>query len=134
MGAGQGGGDVGTSNARRLRQNRTDAERALWERLRRKQLDRLRFRQQVPIGPYVVDFLCPKQRLIVEVDGGQHAVATAADLERAAWLEGRGFRVVQFWNNDVVQNLDGVIETILLALRSEVSPPPHPAPIEGAGE
>ena len=120
---------MGTSNARRLRKNRTDAECALWERLRRKQLNGLRFRQQVPLGPHVVDFLCAPQMLIVEVDGGQHALAAAVDCERTAWLEARGFRVVRFWNNDVLQNLDGVIDTILLALRGEVSPPPHPAPI-----
>ena len=122
---------MGTSNARRLRKNRTDAERALWARLRRKQLDGLRFRQQVPLGPYIVDFLCPGQMLVVEVDGGQHVDDGA---ERTAWLEARGFRVLRFWNNDVLQNPDGVIETILLALRSKASPPPHPAPIEGAGE
>ena len=124
MGAGQGGGDVGTSNARRLRKNRTDAERVLWGRLRRKQLDGMRFRQQVSLGSYVVDFLCPEQRLIVEVDGGQHALATLADSQRTAWLESRGFRVMRFWNNDVLTNLDGVIDSILAALRAEVSPPP----------
>ena len=120
---------MASTNARTLRQNRTDAERALWQRLRRKQLDGLRFRQQVPLGPYIVDFLCAKHRLIIEVDGGQHAGATV-DRTRTAWLEGRGFRVMRFWNNDVLQNLNGVIETILLALRSEGSPPPQPAPIE----
>src|SRR5260221_124580 len=102
MGAGWGGGDVGTSNARRLRQNRTDAERALWARLRRKQLDGARFRQQVPLGPYVVDFLCFERRLIVEVDGGQHSLAMPADQARTAWLEERGFRLIRFWNHDVL--------------------------------
>src|ERR1700681_2847511 len=124
MGAGWGGGDVGTSNARRLRRNRTDAEGSLWGRLRRKQLDGARFRQQVPLGAYVVDFLCLEQRLIVEVDGGQHALATAEDEARTAWLEERGFRVVRFWNGDVLKNPDGVIDAILHALRAEVSPPP----------
>jgi len=124
---------LANSNARTLRQNRTDAERALWQRLRRKQLDGVRFRQQAPLGPYIVDFLCAKQRLIIEVDGGQHAGANA-DRARSAWLEGRGFRVMRFWNNDVLRNLDGVIEAILVVLRSEGSPPPFPAPIEGAGE
>jgi len=70
-----------------LRQNRTDAERALWARLRRKQLDGVRFRQQVPLGPYVVDFLCLEQRLAIEIDGGQYALATDADDARTAWLE-----------------------------------------------
>jgi very-short-patch-repair endonuclease len=123
---------LASTNARTLRQNRTDAERALWQKLRRKQLDGLRFRQQVPLGPYIVDFLCARHRLIIEVDGGQHAGANV-DRARTAWLEGRGFRILRFWNNDVLQNLDGVIEEIFLALRSEGSPPPHPAPIEGAG-
>jgi very-short-patch-repair endonuclease len=124
MGAGWGGGDAGTSSARRLRQNRTDAERALWARLRRKQLNGARFRQQVPLGAYVVDFLCLEQRLIIEVDGGQHALATAEDEARTTWLEERGFRVMRFWNNDVLKNRDGVIDAILRALRAAVSPPP----------
>ena len=98
-------------------------------RARRKQLDGLPFRRQVPLGPYIVDFLCAKQRLIIEVDGGKHAGANV-DRTRTAWLEGRGFRILRFWNNDVLGNLDGVIEAILLVLRSEASPPPHPAPIE----
>ena len=123
---------MGTSNARQLRKNRTDAERALWERLRRKQLEGCRFRQQVPLGSYIADFLCAKRMLIVEVDGGQHAGARS-DRTRTAWLEARGFRVLRFWNNDVLQNLDGVVEMILIALRA-ASPPPQPAPIEGAGE
>lgn len=119
---------MGTSKARQLRKNCTDAERALWERLRRKQLDGCRFRQQVSLGPYVADFLCARRMLIVEVDGGQHAEAQS-DRVRTIWLEARGFRVLRFWNNDVLKNPDGVVETILIALR-EASPPPHPAPIE----
>ncbi|MEA2779450.1 MAG: hypothetical protein QOK29_994 [Rhodospirillaceae bacterium] len=96
--------------ARRLRKNLTDAERRLWSKLRRRQLDGFRFRRQVPLGPYFVDFLCIEERLIIEVDGGQHAVEQAADAKRTAWLEGEGFRVVRFWNNDVLANADGVIE------------------------
>jgi very-short-patch-repair endonuclease len=96
--------------ARRWRKNLTDAERRLWSKLRRRQLDGFRFRRQVPLGPYFVDFLCIEERLIIEVDGGQHAVEQAADAKRTAWLEGEGFRVVRFWNNDVLANADGVIE------------------------
>ena len=102
--------------------------RLIHTRLRRKQLDGLRFRQQAPLGPYVVDFLCPARMLVIEVDGGQHAGADP-DRERTGWLEGRGFRLMRFWNNDVLQNPDGVIEAIRLALRGEASPPPQPAPI-----
>ena len=116
---------MGTSRARRLRQNRTAAERAIWNRLRRKQLNGARFGQQVPIGPYIVDFLCPARRLIVEIDGGgQHGINVAADSARTAWLESQGLRVIRFWNNEVLENLDRVIETILRALADEASPPP----------
>jgi very-short-patch-repair endonuclease len=102
--------------ARKLRSNPTDAEMRLWSRLRRKQVDGHRFRRQVPLGSYVVDFACLEARLIVEVDGGQHGERDAA---RTAWLEAQGFRVLRFWNNDVLENTDGVIEAIRGAL-----PPP----------
>jgi very-short-patch-repair endonuclease len=103
--------------ARRLRKNLTDAERRLWSKLRRRQLDGFRFRRQAPLGIYFVDFLCLEERLIIEVDGGQHAIEQAADGKRTTWLDGEGFRVLRFWNNDVLANTDGVIETILRALR-----------------
>ena len=83
----------------------------------RRQLDGFRFRHQASIAPYVVDFLCLEARLIVEVDGGQHAVDLASDAKRTVWLEGHGFRVIRFWNNDVLANTDGVVESIRLALR-----------------
>ena len=101
--------------AQRLRKMPTDAEIRLWRHLRRKQLDGFRFRPQQPIGPYVVDFFCPAAGLIVEVDGGQHA-ENAADSARTSWLEARHYRVVRFWNNDVLANTDGVILVIRDAL------------------
>ncbi len=110
-----------TRNAGRLRKDRTDAERKLWAALRRRQLDGARFRQQAPLGPYVVDFLCPAARLIVEVDGSQHAVEVAADSARSKWLEERGYRVIRFWNNDVGERLDAVLEAILHALNDSDS-------------
>jgi len=116
------GDELGISTAQRLRKNRTDAEIHLWQHLRRRQLDGSRFRQQVPLGPYVFDFLCVKSRLIVEVDGGQHAINVDTDEERTAWLKSRGFRVFRFWNNDVLKNIDGVLAAILKEL--EASPPP----------
>ncbi len=116
-----GGAGVGVTRATRiagrLRKDRTDAERKLWAALRRKQLNGARFRQQVPLGSYVVDFLCPAARLIVEVDGSQHAAEAAADSARSKWLEERGYRVIRFWNNDVSKRLDGVLEAILQALK-----------------
>ena len=98
--------------AKILRQNATDAERRLWARLRSRQLDGYKFRRQVPLGPYVADFVCLSERLVVEVDGGQHSRRRNADAARTVWLEGSGFRVLRFWNNDVLGNLEGVLETI----------------------
>jgi very-short-patch-repair endonuclease len=107
-----------------LRKNRTEAERKLWAALRRKQLNAARFRQQVPLGPYVVDFLCAAHRLVIEVDGSQHVLDASADDIRTKWLEARGYRVIRFWNNDVLERLDSVLEAILLALLDGGSPPP----------
>jgi very-short-patch-repair endonuclease len=115
---------LATRNANRLRKNRTDAERKLWAALRRKQLNGARFRQQVPLGPYVVDFLCAAHRLIVEVDGSQHSQNAAADNVRTAWLESRGYRVICVWNSDVSERLQSVIEAISLTPRDDGSPPP----------
>jgi very-short-patch-repair endonuclease len=110
------------ATARYLRRNMTDAERHLWRRLRMRDLGGYRFRRQRPIGPYVVDFACVERRLIVEVDGGQHGdeAQVAADAQRTADLEARGFRVLRFWNNEVLENLAGVCESIWRAL--EVPP------------
>src|SRR6266700_4027143 len=101
--------------ARKLRLTPTDAEIRLWSRLRRKQLEGFRFRRQHPLGPYVVDFFCPETKLVVEVDGGQHADDGAT---RTHWIEGQGYRVIRFWNNDVLANTDGVLHAILGALRA----------------
>jgi very-short-patch-repair endonuclease len=93
--------------ARQLRRDQTDAERLLWQRLRSRQLSGFKFRRQVPMGPYIVDFLCREVRLVVEVDGGQHN--EERDAERTAMLERAGLRVVRFWNNEVLENLEGVL-------------------------
>ncbi len=106
-------------NARRLRKQMTDAERSLWHLLRRKQIDGHRFRKQVPIGRYIVDFACLDARLIIEADGGQHADAADADTERDAWLRSQNFRVLRFWNNDVLKNPEGVMEVIPEALAAK---------------
>jgi very-short-patch-repair endonuclease len=112
---------MASPTARRLRASLTEAETRLWSRLRRKQLDGFRFRRQQPIGRYVVDFFCPEAKLIIEVDGGQHADESPT---RETWLSGRGYRVLRFWNNDVLANTDGVLEEILRVLRAAA--PPHP--------
>jgi very-short-patch-repair endonuclease len=113
--------------ARQLRTAMTDAELRLWMRLRGKQIELQRFRRQVPIGPYVADFLCGAARLIVEVDGGQHTTNSAHDDRRTAWLESQGFKVVRFWDNDVLLDTDSVVDSIrtqLLALTKRDSPYP----------
>lgn len=94
------------------RQPATKAEHALWQCLRLKQIHNARFRQQFPIGPYVVDFVCLPARLVVEVDCGQHAKNVAKDSARTRYLSEQGFCVVRFWNNEVLANCDGVVETI----------------------
>ena len=104
--------------ARALRTNATDAERRLWRHLRQRQIDGFRFRRQQPIGPYFVDFFCPEAKLILELDGGQHTMREAADEARTEWLEARGYRVLRFWNNDVLQNTEGVLVRIGEALRA----------------
>ena len=101
---------------RRLRAARTDSESCLWAALRAKQIGGYRFRRQVPLGPYVADFACLKAHLVIEVDGSQHAQAKERDNQRTAWLESRGFRVLRFWDNDVLLQTNEVLETIRAAL------------------
>jgi primosomal protein N' (replication factor Y) len=103
--------------ARDLRREMTDAERKLWRHIRDDQLEGNRFRRQVPVKPYILDFCCLKKKLAIEVDGGQHA-ESSEDLIRIRWLERRGYQVLRFWNNDVLSNVEGVLETVLATLRS----------------
>jgi very-short-patch-repair endonuclease len=117
-----------TTIAKRLRRDSTDAERALWFRLRDRRLDGRKFRRQVPIEGYVVDFLCVDAHLIIELDGGQHVVQAAADMKRTKVLEAAGYLVLRFWNNDVLGNMDGVLETIVATLRPGTAPHPNPLP------
>ncbi|HEX9490080.1 MAG TPA: endonuclease domain-containing protein [Stellaceae bacterium] len=102
--------------ARNLRLNATDAERRLWTLLRHRRLQDYKFRRQHPIGGFVVDFACTKHHLVIEADGGQHD-QSATDAQRTAWLESGGWRVIRFWNNDILTNSEGVLTTILDALR-----------------
>lgn len=100
------------SRARELRKNPTDAEKRLWSRLRMDQFHGLRFVRQEVIGAHIVDFCCRKQFLAIELDGGQHSSQTTHDLGRTAALRRRGYRVLRFWNNEVMTNLDGVLALI----------------------
>src|SRR5262245_12751693 len=108
----------GTFRARRLRADLTSAEHKLWYRLRDRRLAGWKFRRQVPSGRWVVDFLCKEKRVIVEVDGGEH-YASERDRRRDATLARQGYRVLRFWNSDVLSNPEGVLITILSALESE---------------
>ena len=110
------------NRARNLRRQQTDVETKLWMRLRDRQLCGAKFRRQHPIGPYVVDFCCPDRGLIVELDGGQHAEQTAADQIRTRFLEADDYRVVRFWNHQVLEQMDAILEE-LVRLVSD----PHPS-------
>ncbi len=112
------------TKARELRKNPTDAERMLWEHLRLRQIGGNKFRRQQPLGPYILDFVCLEKRVVVEVDGGQHSEQIAYDTKRSAWLEAQGFRVLRFWDNEVLRSIDVVKEVIAEALNSELNPPP----------
>ncbi|HMD89139.1 MAG TPA: endonuclease domain-containing protein [Anaerolineaceae bacterium] len=104
------------SNSRQLRHNQTEAEARLWRALRSHQLEDIHFRRQHAIGPYIVDFCAPRQKLVIELDGGQHLDQQEYDLERTAFLKSKGYRVLRFWNDEVLKNLDGVAQAILEAL------------------
>jgi very-short-patch-repair endonuclease len=114
-----------TKRAQHLRNNPTDAERRLWSHLRLRQLSGFKFTRQRGIGPFVCDFICRERGPVVEVDGGQHATDQERDNRRTNWLAARGYRVIRFWNNDVLGNMDGVLQSIANELRN--SPPPAPS-------
>ena len=126
-GGGLGGGDVSRrknrdmkkhpvdgahARAHTLRQNMTEAERRVWQILRSHRMTGYQFRRQVPIGRYIADFVCHEARLIVEIDGGQHDRSSPREAERTGFLQNQGYRILRFWNNEVLANLDGVHQTI----------------------
>jgi very-short-patch-repair endonuclease len=129
-GEGQGGGVSGVNRiitlGKALRKRPTDAEQLLWRYLKMKQMEGLKFRRQQPIDNYIVDFVCFENRIIIEVDGGQHAAENHKDRERDSYLQQLGFKVLRFWNNEVLQNTNGVLETIRRNCLSH--PPLNPLP------
>ncbi|MER8706892.1 endonuclease domain-containing protein [Mesorhizobium sp. M1088] len=104
--------------ARSMRREPTEAEDRLWHELRGRKLDSIKFRRQVPVGRFIADFVCAEGRLIVEIDGSQHA-DSGYDRERNAELKARGFRVLRFWNDDVLRDLNAVCDTIIAYVRDE---------------
>ncbi|MDZ4350347.1 MAG: DUF559 domain-containing protein [Xanthomonadaceae bacterium] len=105
------------SLARSMRREPTDAEARLWQHLRAGRMAGVRFGRQVPIGPYVVDFVCQERRIIIEADGSQHADAVAYDQARADWLAAQGYSVLRFWNHDILARTESVLEAIHAALK-----------------
>ena len=109
--------------AKVLRKNLTDAERWLWQHLRNRGLIGWKFRRQHPVGPFIVDFVCVEKRLIIEVDGGQHAESLEWDTKRSEYLKGRGYRILRFWDNEVLGEGKSVLDVILSYL-TENTPSP----------
>ena len=120
-----------THLAKNLRKNSTDVERLLWSHLRAGRFEGLKFRRQHQISQYIVDFVCLEKKLIIELDGGQHALAdhTKKDRGRDAWLEKEGYVVMRFWDNEVLMNTGGVLEEIRERLCG--SPSPQSPPLKG---
>lgn len=132
-------GTEALNRARELRRDATEAEDRLWYRLRSRRLGNFKFRRQVWIGPFIVDFLCMDARLVVEVDGSQHLDDAAYDDNRTAFLATKGYRVIRVWNNDVMQRMDGVLAAILDGLTRVPSPShashgPLPLPVGERGK
>ena len=113
-----------TLRSRELRANATDAERKLWAQLSARKVAGVRFNTQFPIGPFICDFVSRTAKLAIEIDGGQHDWNAASDLARTRFIEARGFAVLRFWNNEVLENIEGVVATIERALADRPSPNP----------
>ncbi len=118
------------TNAKSLRTNQTEAEQRLWYHLRAHRFMNLKFKRQKPLGSYIVDFVCMERFLIIELDGGQHAEQANYDRQRDAWLRSQGYTVLRFWNMEVMQQLEEVLEKIraALILSADYYPLPHPSP------
>jgi very-short-patch-repair endonuclease len=118
---------------RRLRNAPTDAEHLLWQRLRGRQIEGCKFRRQHPYGDFILDFVCLQRRVIVELDGSQHADAQLRDDARTARIEVAGFEILRFWNNEVLEDTEGVLESIRQCLERRANPSPPNPPLEGEG-
>ena len=121
---------LGYQKARQLRKKPTSAETLLWKHIRAHRLANIGFRRQHAIGPYIVDFRAPRLKLIIEADGGQHAEEKEYDKTRTEYLANHGYSVMRFWNNEILENLDGVLEAILKRILTPWTPP-FPPQIHG---
>ena len=120
-----------TERARNLRKVASDAENHLWKELRARRLNGFKFKRQVQLGSYIVDFACLETGLVIEADGGQHLEQQDHDKVRTRWLQANGYRVLRFWNDDILLRLPDVLEEIIRHLPSDY---PHPSPLPQAGE
>ncbi|MGH8581802.1 MAG: endonuclease domain-containing protein [Gammaproteobacteria bacterium] len=120
--------------ARKLRAEMSDAERWLWRNLRKRQVGAYRFRRQHPLGRHIVDFVRLEARLVIEVDGGQHVEGKEYDRQRSTWLEQKGYRVLRFWNHEVLTETEAVLLAIDQVLQGRTQPPSPPSPCQGEGE
>ncbi|MBA3880955.1 MAG: hypothetical protein C0500_14725 [Sphingobium sp.] len=121
-----------TERARALRRTATPAERMLWRQLSASKLGH-KFSRQMPVGPYITDFMCRSKRLVIELDGYSHDLSVEQDRRRTAFIEARGFRILRFTNAAVFENIEGVVAAILLALEEAGVPTPQPPPASGRG-
>ena len=121
---------------RALRKRLTDAERLLWRHLRNRELGGWKFRRQYPVGLFIVDFICVEKNVVIEVDGGRHSENEEQDIQRSAYLNRMGYQVFRFWNNQVLQETEAVLEAIfaILANDKQNSPSPQPSPPLGERE
>ena len=122
---------MNNSKARELRKNPTDGERALWRHLRKRQLGGYKFRRQQPIGQYIVDFVSFEGRVVIELDGGQHSQQMDYDSKRTVWLEAQGYRILRFWNNQVLQEIEAVKTIVSKVLEDGVNTPHLNPPPQG---
>lgn len=125
-------------NAKSLRRTQTDAEQKLWYHLRAHRFMGKKFKRQKPMGRYVVDFVCLEEKLIIELDGGQHAENVEYDSERDSWLRNEGYTVLRFWNNEMLNEMEGVLERIRMEIDNKIvlndTLSPDPSPVNGRGE
>jgi very-short-patch-repair endonuclease len=124
--------DKRVPRARLLRRDATEAEKKLWQHLRQPPFKQHHFRRQATIGPYFADFASHQLKLVIEVDGGQHSL-NASDETRTQYLEANGYRVLRFWNNEVLENMSGVLSTIDTAIAADRPPTPDPSPPQAGG-
>ena len=113
-----------TARSRELRNNATEAERKLWQHISGRKLGGTRFNRQFPIGQFICDFVSREKRIVIELDGGQHSQAIAYDERRTRFLNAQGYRVIRFWNSEVLDNIEGVLTRIMQVLDNTPSPSP----------